>query len=60
MSSSEILVVMVAVLLLFGGKRLPDILRTWVKFTRELRRNYMQLKRQVGLDDIDDLIDRKK
>ena len=60
MSSSEILVVMVAVLLLFGGKRLPEILRTWVKFTRELRRNYMQLKRQVGLDDIDDLIDRKK
>ena len=60
MSSSEILVVLVAVLLLFGGKRLPEILRTWVKFTRELRRNYMQLKRQVGLDDIDDLIDRKK
>ncbi len=60
MSSSEILVVLVAVLLLFGGKRLPEILRTCVKITRELRRNYMQLKRQVGLDDIDDLIDRKK
>ncbi len=60
MSSSEILVVLAAVLLLFGGKRLPEILRTWVKFTRELRRNYLLLKRQVGLDDIDDFIDRKK
>jgi len=59
MSSSELTVIIVAVLLLFGGKRLPEILRSWVKITRELRRNYTHLKRQIGLDDIDDIVKRK-
>jgi len=59
-SNSELFVIILAVLILFGGKRLPEILRGWVKFTRELRRNYMQLKRQIGLDDIDDIMKKDK
>ena len=60
MSSSELIVVIIAALILFGGKRLPELLRTWAKIMRELRRNYNQLKRQIGLDDIDDIMKGKK
>jgi Sec-independent protein translocase protein TatA len=59
-SNSELLVIILFVLILFGGKRLPEFIRNWVKITRELRRNYMQLKRQIGLDDIDDIIKKDK
>ncbi len=60
MSGSEILVIMVVALLLFGGKRLPELMRTWGKLMRELRRNYRQFRRQIGLDDIDDILNGKK
>ncbi|NQT35681.1 twin-arginine translocase TatA/TatE family subunit [bacterium] len=60
MSGSEILIIMVVALLLFGGKRLPELLRTWGKLLRELRRNYRQFRRQIGLDDIDDILNGKK
>ena len=60
MSGSEILIIMVVALLLFGGKRLPELMRTWGKLMRELRRNYRQFRRQIGLDDIDDLLNGKK
>jgi len=60
MSSSEILIIFLAALLLFGGKRLPEFLRTWGKIMRELRRNYRLLKRQIGLDEIDDFMNGKK
>ena len=60
MSGSEILVIMVVALLLFGGKRLPELMRTWGKLMRELRRNYHQFRRQIGLDDIDDILNGKK
>lgn len=59
MSNGELIVIIVIVLILFGGKRLPEFLRGWVKITRELRRNYLQLKRQIGLDDIDDIVKKK-
>jgi len=60
MSNGELIVIILVVLIFFGGKRLPEFLRSWVKITRELRRNYMQLKRQIGLDDIDDIMKDKK
>lgn len=42
-------------LLLFGGKRLPELLRTWGKMMGEIRRTMNQIKRDAGLDVIDDL-----
>jgi TatA/E family protein of Tat protein translocase len=55
LSSSELLVIGLAVLLLFGGKRLPELLRTWGKMMGEIRRTMNQIKRDAGLDVIDDL-----
>ena len=60
MSSSEILVIAIVIILLFGGKRLPELMRTWGKLMRDLRRNYNQFKQQIGLDDIDDIMNGKK
>jgi len=61
LSSSEIIVIMVAALLLFGGKRLPELFRTWGKLMREFRRGYETFKRQIGIDfdDFDDLMKKK-
>ena len=55
MSSSELLVIGLAVVLLFGGKQLPGLLRTWGKLMGEFRRTMNQIKRDAGLDVIDDL-----
>lgn len=57
MSSSELLVIALAVLLLFGGKRLPELLRTWGKIMGDLKRTIAQLKRDAGLDVLDDISD---
>ncbi|MDP8239560.1 MAG: twin-arginine translocase TatA/TatE family subunit [Candidatus Hatepunaea meridiana] len=59
MSSSELLVVAVAALLLFGGKKLPEFLRTWGRIMRDIKRNYYEFKRQIGLDEFDDVIKKK-
>ena len=58
MSGSELFVILVAALLLFGGKKLPEFARTWMKIMREIRRNYKLFKHQIGLDldDFDDLL----
>lgn len=55
MSSSELLVIGLGVLLLFGGKQLPGLLRTWGKLMGEFRRTMNQIKRDAGLDVVDDL-----
>lgn len=47
MSGSELLVVLVAALLLFGGKRMPELARKWGKTYRDLRRSYEEFKRQL-------------
>ncbi|NQU05404.1 MAG: twin-arginine translocase TatA/TatE family subunit [Calditrichaeota bacterium] len=58
MSGSELFVIVMAALLLFGGKKLPEFARTWMKIMREIRRNYKLFKHQIGLDmdDFDDLM----
>ena len=55
MSGSELLVIGLAIILLFGGKQLPGLLRTWGKFMGEIRRTINQIKRDAGLDVIDDI-----
>ena len=54
MSGSELLIVLLVALFLFGGKRLPDIARTTGKTIRDLRRMWEETKRQMGLDLLDD------
>lgn len=54
MSGSELIVVVLAGLLLLGGKRMVKVARQWMKISRELRRNFEELKREAGLD-LDDL-----
>jgi Sec-independent protein translocase protein TatA len=48
---------MLAVLILFGGKNLPDIARTFGRTIRDLRRMWEETKRQMGLDALDDVKD---
>ena len=55
MSSSEILIILLAVLLLFGGKRLPEIARSVGRVVIQYRRAMAQLKRESGLDELERL-----
>ena len=56
MSTSELLIVAVVALILFGGKRLPEILRLWGRTLRDLRRAFNRLKKEMGLDEFDDFL----
>jgi sec-independent protein translocase protein TatA len=55
MSGSELLLVAVVAFILFGGKRMPEILRTWGRTVRDFRRAFEEMKRQMGLDEFDDI-----
>jgi sec-independent protein translocase protein TatA len=50
MSGGEILVVFLAALILFGGKRLPEIARTVGRTLREFRKAYEEVKRQINIE----------
>jgi len=55
MGGSELLFILVVALILFGGKRLPELARTWGRTLREMRRAWIEIKRQMGLDLMDDV-----
>jgi TatA/E family protein of Tat protein translocase len=50
---SEILVIMLLALILFGPKRLPDLARSLGKGLNELRRAAEDVKSELDLSDID-------
>ena len=50
---SELIVVMLIVLLLFGSKRLPELARGIGKATRQFRKAMEDVKEEINLDDID-------
>ena len=54
MSFGELLVVVIAVLILFGGKRLPEMARQLGKTMRTFRRYYNEFRKEIGLDEFDD------
>ena len=60
-SGGEIFIVMLAVLLLFGSKKIPDIARTLGKGMNEFRKATDDIKREIRensgniSDDINDL-----
>lgn len=52
MGTWEIMVIMLAVLLLFGSKRLPGVARSLGKGINELRRAADDIKKDLHFDDI--------
>ncbi|MBK6910035.1 MAG: twin-arginine translocase TatA/TatE family subunit [bacterium] len=47
LGSSELFLVLLVVLLLFGGKRLPETARQLGRGIAEMRRSYLDIKREV-------------
>lgn len=47
LGASELFLIVLAVLLLFGGKRLPDTARQLGRSISNLRRSYLEIKREV-------------
>jgi len=60
LGTTELLMVFVVVLILFGPKQLPQIARTIGKGLRDIRRAANQLKHEVGLDELDDIYPRSR
>jgi len=50
---SELIVIMLIVLLLFGSKRLPELARGIGKATRQFKKALEDVKEEINLDDID-------
>ena len=47
LGASELFLIMLVVLLLFGGKKLPETARQLGRGIAELRRSYVDIKREV-------------
>jgi TatA/E family protein of Tat protein translocase len=50
----EIIVILLAVLLLFGGKKLPEFARNLGRGINALKREFSEFKKSMDLDDIND------
>jgi len=48
LGASELFLVLLVVLLLFGGKRLPETARQLGRGLSEMRRSYLEIKREVS------------
>ncbi|MFH1531271.1 MAG: twin-arginine translocase TatA/TatE family subunit [Pseudomonadota bacterium] len=60
LGTTELLMVFVVVLILFGPKQLPQIAKTIGKGLRDIRRAANQLKHEVGLDELDEIYPRSR
>ena len=50
----EIIVILLAVLLLFGGKKLPEFARNLGRGINALKREFSEFKKSMDMDDFDD------
>ena len=50
---SELIIIMLIVLLVFGSKRLPELARGIGKATRQFKKAMDDVKEEINLDDID-------
>lgn len=50
---SELIIIMLIILLLFGSKRLPELARGIGKATRQFKKALEDVKEEINLDDID-------
>ncbi|MDQ7052876.1 MAG: twin-arginine translocase TatA/TatE family subunit [candidate division KSB1 bacterium] len=57
---SELLVLMLLILLLFGPKRIPELARSLGKSLNELRRAAEDVKEELQIDELDDINDLKR
>ena len=60
LGTTELLMVFVVVLILFGPKQLPQVAKTIGKGLRDIRRAANQLKHEVGLDELDEVYPRSR
>ncbi len=51
---SEILLIMMVILLLFGGKKLPELAKGLGKGIREFKKASREIQEDLTLDEIDD------
>ena len=56
LGTTEMMMIFVVVLILFGPKQLPQIARTIGKGLRDIRRAANQIKHEVGLDELENEI----
>jgi sec-independent protein translocase protein TatA len=59
-SGSEILVIVLAVLVLFGGKKIPEIARYIGKGINELQKATRDIKREMDINQTDREAEKKK
>ena len=59
-SGSEILVIVLVVLVLFGGKKIPEIARYIGKGIHELQRATRDIKREMDINQMDREDDKKE
>ena len=52
-SSSELMVIVVFILILFGGKKIPEIARFIGKGVHELKKAQRDFKKEIDLDSFD-------
>jgi len=50
---SELIIIMLIILLLFGSKRVPELARGIGKATRQFKKALEDVKEEINLDDID-------
>jgi TatA/E family protein of Tat protein translocase len=53
MGTWEIMVIMVAILLLFGSKKIPEVARSLGKGINEFKKAAEDIKKDLKIDDID-------
>jgi len=59
-SGSEILLIIIAAFILFGGKQLRDFMREAGKITRKIQKAARDFQRELNIDATDDDDDTKK
>ena len=59
-SGSEIVVIVLAVLVLFGGKKIPEIARYIGKGINELQKATRDIKREMDINQVDREAEKKK
>jgi TatA/E family protein of Tat protein translocase len=53
MGTWEIMVIMIAILLLFGSKKIPEVARSLGKGINEFKKAAEDIKKDLKIDDID-------
>ncbi|MBC8204257.1 MAG: twin-arginine translocase TatA/TatE family subunit [FCB group bacterium] len=58
--STEIILILLVVLLLFGGKKIPEFARGLGKGLREFKRAVREVKDEINIDKMDNINQKEK